>query len=128
MAQQTAVEWLQECLDLHLNHEQKMQYEGLFQQAKQMEKEQTEISDIGKDTADYIDRHIIESMKELAIEGFKPQTPEISDEEIEKKANNWCTVELDEDGFVRLHDYYDLHELPAFMAGAKWMRDKILNK
>ena len=40
MAQQTAVEWLQECLDLHLNHEQKMQYEGLFQQAKQMEKEQ----------------------------------------------------------------------------------------
>ena len=40
MAQQTAVEWLQECLDLHLNHEQKMQYEGLFQQAKQMEKKQ----------------------------------------------------------------------------------------
>ena len=40
MAQQTAVEWLQECLDLHLNHEQKMQYEGLFQQAKQMEKGQ----------------------------------------------------------------------------------------
>ena len=40
MAQQTAVEWLQECLDLHLNHEQRMQYEGLFQQAKQMEKEQ----------------------------------------------------------------------------------------
>jgi len=40
MAQRTAVEWLQECLDLHLNHEQKMQYEGLFQQAKQMEKEQ----------------------------------------------------------------------------------------
>jgi len=27
---------------------------------------QTEISDAGKDTADYIDRHIIESMKELA--------------------------------------------------------------
>jgi hypothetical protein len=51
-----------------------------------------------------------------------------SDEEIEKKANNWCTVELDEDGFVRLHDYYDLYELPAFIAGAKWMRDKILNK
>lgn len=51
-----------------------------------------------------------------------------SDEEIEKKANNWCTVELDEDGFVRLHDYYDLYELPAFIAGAKWMRDKILNR
>lgn len=37
---QTAVEWLQECLNLHLTHEQKMQYEGLFQQAKEMEKEQ----------------------------------------------------------------------------------------
>jgi len=39
--------------------------------------EQTEISDAGKDTADYIDRHIIESMKELAREGFKPQVSEI---------------------------------------------------
>ena len=37
---QTAVEWLQECLQLHLTHEQKMQYEGLFQQAKAMEKDQ----------------------------------------------------------------------------------------
>jgi hypothetical protein len=45
---------------------------------------QTEISDAGKDTADYIDRHIIESMKELAREGFKPQVSEISDEEIEE--------------------------------------------
>ena len=37
---QTAVEWLQECLNLHLTHDQKMQYEGLFQQAKEMEKQQ----------------------------------------------------------------------------------------
>ena len=37
---QTAVEWLQECLNLHLTHEQKMQFEGLFQQAKEMEKQQ----------------------------------------------------------------------------------------
>ncbi len=44
-----------------------------IQQARQMKHEQIEISDAGKDTADYIDRHIIESMKELAIEGFKPQ-------------------------------------------------------
>ena len=36
----TAVEWLQECLQLHLTHDQKMQYEGLFQQAKAIEKEQ----------------------------------------------------------------------------------------
>ena len=38
----TAVEWLQECLQLHLTHDQKMQYEGLFQQAKEIEKEQIE--------------------------------------------------------------------------------------
>jgi len=37
---QTAVEWLQECLNLHLTFEQKMSFEGLFQQAKEMEKEQ----------------------------------------------------------------------------------------
>jgi hypothetical protein len=40
MAQQTAVEWLQECLLTHFSHEQIMQFEGLFQQAKEMEKEQ----------------------------------------------------------------------------------------
>jgi hypothetical protein len=40
MAQQTAVEWLQECLLTHFSHEQIMQFEGLFQQAKAMEKEQ----------------------------------------------------------------------------------------
>jgi hypothetical protein len=38
--EQTAVEWLQECLNLHLTHEQKMQFEGLFQQAKEMELQQ----------------------------------------------------------------------------------------
>jgi hypothetical protein len=38
---QTSVEWLQECLSSHLNHGQKMQFEGLFQQAKAMEKEQS---------------------------------------------------------------------------------------
>ena len=125
MAQQTAVDWL---VKKYFDDYNVLIPELEYEIAKQMEKEQTEISDTGKDTADYIDRHIIESMKELAIEGFKPQTPEISDEEIEKKANNWCTVELDEDGFVRLHDYYDLHELPAFIAGAKWMKEQILNQ
>lgn len=40
MAQQTAVEWLQES-SLHiLTHEQQTQVDGLFQQAKQMETEQ----------------------------------------------------------------------------------------
>ena len=36
----TAVEWLQETLGL--TFEQQMQFEGLFQQAKEMEKEQLE--------------------------------------------------------------------------------------
>ena len=40
MEQQTAVEWLQEVIINHLSHEQQMQVEGLFQQAKEMEKEQ----------------------------------------------------------------------------------------
>ena len=39
---QTSVEWLQECLSIHLTDEQKMQFEGLFQQALAMEKEQIE--------------------------------------------------------------------------------------
>ena len=42
MSKQTSVEWLQECLSIHLTHEQKQQFEGLFQQAKEMEKEQIE--------------------------------------------------------------------------------------
>jgi hypothetical protein len=37
---QTAVEWLQESLLNTFTHEQQMQVEGLFQQAKEMEKEQ----------------------------------------------------------------------------------------
>ena len=37
---QTAVEQLQIWLNSHLSHEQQMQFEGLFQQAKEMEKEQ----------------------------------------------------------------------------------------
>ena len=73
MAQQTAVEWLQEQLNPDMKTMQGHIIQDLLEQAKQMEKEQTEISDAGKNTADYIDRHIIESMKELAIEGFKPQ-------------------------------------------------------
>lgn len=37
---QTAIEWLQEALSLHLTFDQKVQFEGLFQQAKEMEKDQ----------------------------------------------------------------------------------------
>jgi hypothetical protein len=40
MSNQTSVEWLKDCLSIHLTDEQKQQFEGLFQQALAMEKEQ----------------------------------------------------------------------------------------
>ena len=40
MKKQTAVQWLQK--SLHLTFEQKMQFEGLFQQALEIEKQQIE--------------------------------------------------------------------------------------
>ena len=36
----TTVEWLQEAISIHLTFEQQMQFEGLFQQAIEMEKQQ----------------------------------------------------------------------------------------
>ena len=41
MNKQTSIEWLQECLSIHLTHEQQMQFEGLFQQSKAMEQQQS---------------------------------------------------------------------------------------
>jgi hypothetical protein len=43
----TAVQWLQEALSIHLTFEQQMQFEGLFQQAKEMEKQQQDEFAIG---------------------------------------------------------------------------------
>lgn len=40
MKKQTAVQWLQDSLDIYFSFEHRMQFEGLFQQAKEMEKEQ----------------------------------------------------------------------------------------
>ena len=37
---QSSIEWLEECLSIHFTHEQKMQFEGLFQQAKAMHKQE----------------------------------------------------------------------------------------
>ena len=51
-----------------------------------------------------------------------------SDEEINKKAYNWCQVEHDEDRCIRAGDDYDIKEMPAFIGGAKWIIDKILNQ
>lgn len=40
MSKQTSIDWLIECLSIHLTHEQKMQFEGLFQQAQDIHKEE----------------------------------------------------------------------------------------
>ena len=37
---QSSIEWLEECLKSHLTNEQQMQFEGLFQQAKEMHKKE----------------------------------------------------------------------------------------
>ena len=46
MKKQTAVQWLQDSLDIHFSFEQQMQFEGLFQQALEMEKEQIKDANI----------------------------------------------------------------------------------
>ena len=40
MEKKTAVEWLQERISIGLTYEQEVLFEGLFDQAKEMEKEQ----------------------------------------------------------------------------------------
>ena len=39
---QSSIEFLQECLSIHFTHEQQMQFDGLFQQAKEIHKEEIE--------------------------------------------------------------------------------------
>ena len=57
MSKKTAVEFLQEALSIHLTDEQKMQFEGLFQSAKGIEKNQIEIAFTNGDlfSSDYFD-------------------------------------------------------------------------
>ena len=55
---QTAVQFLQDCLNIHFTFEQQMQFEGLFQQAKEMEKQQ--IIDAGNSCA--IKQHLHNDM------------------------------------------------------------------
>ena len=42
MDKRTAVQWLKECINIGLTYEQEVMFEGLFQQALEMEKEQIE--------------------------------------------------------------------------------------
>ena len=68
---QTAVQFLQDCLNIHFTFEQQMQFEGLFQQAKEMEKQQ--IIDAGNSCAikqhlhnDKVDKMSMDEMLEFA--------------------------------------------------------------
>jgi hypothetical protein len=40
MNNQSSIDFLIECMAIHLTHEQQMQFEGLFQQVQQMHKEE----------------------------------------------------------------------------------------
>jgi hypothetical protein len=42
MSRQSSVGWLVECLSIHLTEEQKTQFEGLFQQTQQMNRDEIE--------------------------------------------------------------------------------------
>jgi len=61
---QTAVEQLQEWLNSHLSHDQQMQFEGLFQQAKQLEKRQSH------EYAEFAIRCDRKEMRILNFDGF----------------------------------------------------------
>ena len=72
-----------------------------------------------------------ENDKNFFINGFikcyySTKPDEISDEEIEKAGEEWCHA-VGDDGFVNSGDDYDIHELPAFIAGAKWYREQLKN-
>ena len=75
MSKQTAVEFLQECLSSHLTHEQQMQFEGLFQQAKEMEKEQEKTFNVfGKTIRIFNENaYIVTISKEPLITPYKQQ-------------------------------------------------------
>lgn len=68
---QTAVEWLVESLSIHFTFEQQMQFEGLFQQAKEMEEQQ--IIDAYKEGMGNVDGWIVNKngVEEYYDEQFK---------------------------------------------------------
>jgi hypothetical protein len=69
-----------------------------------------------------------EQQKQLIIEimelDAKDGLYEISDKQIQKAGEEWCHA-VGKDGFVNSGDDYDIHELPAFIAGAKWYREQL---
>jgi hypothetical protein len=75
MAQQTAVDWLEEGLNTVLTHEQQMQVIGLFQQAKEMDKRQKKRAwDRGKYIGESFPQKQIEPEYEQDAEEYYTQT------------------------------------------------------
>ena len=72
-------------------------------------------SNSGKDTADYIDKHIVQAMVEVAKEII--ELP--SDEEIEEYLQKTHTKAVNP-----LNVYYRT----GFESGAKWIKEQILNQ
>ena len=66
-------------------------------------------------------------MFDEALKKEKEHTIELSDEEIEKGALEWC-LGVDERGTCNTGDDYDNHELPAFIAACKWYREQLKGK
>lgn len=72
-------------------------------------------SNSGKDTADYIDKHIVQAMVEVAKEII--ELP--SDEEIEEYLQKTHTKAVNP-----LNVYYRT----GFITGVKWMKEQIINQ
>ena len=71
---QTAVEWLQEGIESVMSHEQQMQVIGLFEQAKEMEKEQIiEAFDMGLITENIYYGYDDKKASQYYNETFKPK-------------------------------------------------------
>ena len=74
MKQQTAVNFLYEFVQLKLTHKQQMQFEGLFQQAKQIEKQQSKQDyDAGlfDGTMDYVKDRLYKNAEQYYNETYK---------------------------------------------------------
>jgi hypothetical protein len=66
----------------------------------------------------------LEGTLEVCKDIINFRTSEISDEEIGEGAMQWC-LGVGEDGFKNTGDDYDIYELPAFTAGARWYREQL---
>ena len=66
----------------------------------------------------------LEGTLEVCKDIINFRSSEISDEEIGEGAMQWC-LGVGEDGFKNTGDDYDIYELPAFTAGARWYREQL---